>query len=93
MEAVKQWHFAPNLNPAQAPRQINVDFRPLTHQSRWHLIHVHFDAPAGIMRPVFASAPYPIGAGLGPEAMEEGRLVAAMGRLATAKLTFEVDEH
>jgi hypothetical protein len=25
--------------------------------------------------------------------MEEGRLVVAMGRLATAKLTFKVDEH
>jgi TonB family protein len=93
MEAVKQWHFAPNLNPAQQLRLINVEFRLLTHQSRWHLIHVHFDAPAGTVRPVFASALYPIGAGLGPEAMEEGRLVAAMGRLATAKLTFEVDEH
>jgi TonB family protein len=93
IEAVKQWHFAPNVNPTQQLRLINVDFRLLTHQSRWHLIHVHFDAPAGTMRPVFASALYPIGAGLGPEAMEEGRLVAAMGRLATAKLTFEVDEH
>ncbi len=93
MEAVKQWHFAPNVNPVQQSWYINVDFRLLTHQSRWHLINVHFDAPPGTMRPVFASALYPIGAGLGPEAMEEGRLVAAMGRLATAKLTFEVDEH
>jgi TonB family protein len=39
------------------------------------------------------SAPYPIGAGIGPETIEEGRLVAAMGRLASATLVFDVDEH
>ncbi len=91
IEAVKQWHFKPPLT--QATAQIAVDFRLLTKQSRWHLIRVQFDTPPGIAQPAFVSAPYPIGAGLGPEAMEEGRLVAAMGRLATAKVTFDVDEH
>jgi len=95
IEAVKQWHFRPVLNQSQQARpttQIDVDFRLPTHQSRWHLIQVQFDTPPGTVRPVFVNAPYPIGAGLGPEAMEEGRLVIAMGRFATVKLTFQVDE-
>ncbi len=81
--------FQPNVVTGQIP----VEFRLSTKQSRWHLIRVQFDAPPGVARPVFANALYPIGAGLGPEAMEEGRVVAAMGRWATAKLTFDVDEH
>jgi TonB family protein len=89
IEAVKQWHFQPNV----VTGQIQVEFRLSTKQSRWHMIGVRFDTPPGVARPVFTSAQYPIGAGLGPEAMEEGRLVAAIGRLATAKLTFDVDEH
>jgi TonB family protein len=92
IEAVKQWSFRPRVNQPLARVQIAVDFRLSSKQSRWHLIQVQFDTPPGISRPVFTSALYPIGAGIGPEAMEEGRLVAAMGRLATAKLTFEVDE-
>ena len=88
IEAVRQWHFQPTVTTGQ----IAVDFRLPSKQSRWHLIQVQFDTP-GNSRPTFTNAPYPIGAGIGPEAMEEGRLVAAMGRLATAKLTFEVDEH
>jgi TonB family protein len=89
IEAVKQWHY----RPSGITGRIEVDFRLPSKQSRWHLIQVQFDAGPGVSRPVFTSALYPIGAGLGPEAMEEGRLVAAMRRLATAKLTFEVDEH
>jgi TonB family protein len=89
IEAVRQWHFQPNVVTGQIP----VEFRLSTKQSRWHMIGVQFDTPPGAARPVFTSAQYPIGAGLGPEAMEEGRLVAAIGRLATAKLTFDVDEH
>jgi TonB family protein len=96
IEAVKQWTFQPQLSRPQRPRipaQIDVDFRLPSHQSRWHLIQVQFDTPAGASRPVFVNALYPIGAGLGPEAMQEGRLVAAMGRLATARLTFEIDQN
>jgi TonB family protein len=89
IKAVKQWHFQPNV----VTGHIQVEFRLSTKQSRWHMIGVQFDTPPGAARPVFTSAQYPIGAGLGPEAMEEGKLVAAIGRLATAKLTFDVDEH
>jgi TonB family protein len=91
IDAASQWHFPPSLNHARS--QIQVDFRLSSKQSRWHLIRVQFDTPPGISRPVFLNAQYPIGAGLGPEAMEEGRLVAAMRRLATARLTFDVDQH
>jgi TonB family protein len=96
IEAVKQWHFQPVAcqgGPNRMAAEIAVDFRLTTKQSRWHLIQVQFDTPKGTTRPVFVSAVYPIGAALGPEAMEEGRLVVAMGRLATAKLTFEVDQY
>jgi TonB family protein len=89
IEAVQQWHYQPTV----ATIQIAVNFRLSTKQSRWHLIRVQFETPSGVVRPIFTKALYPIGAGLGPEAMEEGRLVVAMDRLATAKLTFEVDEH
>ena len=89
MEAVKQWHF----QPAAIVAEIRVEFRLPSKQSRWHLIQVQFQAPPGAARPVFVNALYPIGAGIGPEAMEEGRVLVAIGRLATAKLTFVVDEH
>ncbi len=94
LEAAKQWTFQPDFTNPQQPHamgQINVDFRLPAHQSRWHLIHVEFQPPPGASRPLFVNALYPIGAGLGPEAMEEGRLVAAMGRMAAARLGFEVD--
>jgi TonB family protein len=96
MDAVRQWRFQPVLTQPQEARpivQIAVDFRLTAHQSRWHLIQALFDAPLETERPVFLNAHYPIGAGLGPEAMEEGLLVVAMGRLATAKVAFDIDEH
>jgi TonB family protein len=91
IEAVEQWHFPPNFKSG-ATFEIPVAFRLASKQSRWHLIGVEFGAPTGVSRPVFSSAAYPIGAGIGPEAMEEGRVLVAIGRLATAKLTFDVDE-
>jgi len=96
MDAVKQWHFQPVWTQPQEARpiaQIAVDFRLSAHQSRWHLMQVQFDTPIETERPVFVNAQYPIGAGLGSEAMEEGLLVVAMGRVATAKIAFDIDEH
>jgi TonB family protein len=95
IEAVKQWSFRPAINPDAQHKtftQVHVDFR-LPKQSRWHLIGVRFQTPPGVSRPVFLKALYPIGAGIGPEAMEEGRVLVAIGRLATAQLTFDVDAH
>lgn len=94
IEAVKLWHFDPRVNQssAYAPRII-VEFRLPSKQSLWHLIRAQFDAPPGVARPVFASVLYPIGAGIGPDAMEEGRVLVSIGRLATAKVTLDVDQH
>jgi TonB family protein len=91
IEAAAQWQFPPRAD--QSAFLIPVTFRLPSKQSRWHLIGVHFSAPAGATRPVFMRALYPIGAGIGPDAMEEGRVLVAIGRLATAKLSFNVDEH
>jgi TonB family protein len=94
LDAAKQWQFAPSLKPpCKTMAMVCVNFRLPSKQSRWHLIGVQFDTPPGSSRPVFMNALYPIGAGIGPEAMEEGRVLVAIGRLATAKLTFDVDEH
>ena len=96
IQAVKEWQFRPRFNPGSpynALVRIPVNFRLAAKQSCWHLIRVHFDTPPATSRPHFASALYPIGAGLGPEAMEEGRLVLAMGRLATVSVKFVVDEY
>jgi TonB family protein len=95
IEAVKQWHFLPVVDQSKlsVATRFAVEFRLSAKQSRWHLIQVQFENPPGTAPPVFVNVLYPIGAGIGPEAMEEGRLVVAMGRLATARLRFEVDEH
>jgi TonB family protein len=95
IEAVKRWHFRPVADQSllSVAIRIAVEFRLSAKQSRWHLIQVQFDNPPGTKPPAFVNVLYPIGAGIGPEAMEEGRLVVAMGRLATARLHFEVDEH
>lgn len=96
MEAVKRWSFRPAVTPdprIKTVRQIHIDFRLPSKESRWHLIGVRFQTPPGVSHPVFQKALYPIGAGIGPEAMEEGRVLVAIGRLATVRLTFDVDEH
>jgi TonB family protein len=95
IEAAKQWHFLPVVDQSKlsVATRFAVEFRLSAKQSRWHLIQVQFENPPGTAPPVFVNVLYPIGAGIGPEAMEEGRLVVAMGRLATARLRFEVDEH
>lgn len=96
IEAVQQWSFRPGItvdSRAKVVTQIQVDFRLPSKQSRWHLIGAHFHTPPSVSRPVFLSTQYPTGAGIGPEAMEEGRVLVAIGRLATAQLTFDVDEH
>jgi hypothetical protein len=93
IEAVQQWRFESVVDQGQLYRtaaRITVDFRLSAKRSRWHLIQAQFDTPPGASRPVFSNAEYPIGAGVGREAMEEGRIVVAMGRLA-AKLAFDVD--
>jgi len=95
LEAAKQWRFAPDTHK---PLLVNipVDFLLPAKQSRWHLTEVKFDTPEGASRPMFLSAKYPLGSGiaLGPDdtAIDEARIVAAVGRQAWAVVSFDVDE-
>lgn len=93
LETAKQWQFGPSLKaPYKSRAVVCVDFRLPSKQSRWHLIGVRFDTPPEVSRAVFTNALYPIGGGVAPEAMEEGRVLVAIGRFATAELTFDIDE-
>jgi hypothetical protein len=70
-----------------------VDFFLPSKPSRWHLIRVDFDPPSGGVRPTFLSANYPVGAGVfGTETIDEGQLLGAMGRQATATVFFDINE-
>jgi TonB family protein len=96
IDAVRQWRFKPGPNADPGVRMLTdvaVDFRLPGKRSPWHLIGVEFKPPDGASRPVFLSAKYPAGSGVDPRAYEEARLVVVMGRFATAKLSFDVDEH
>jgi TonB family protein len=96
MDAVKEWRFSPGTyqgRPVAVFTNVSVDFRLPSKQSRWHLVRATFHAPDGASRPTFLNTKYPLGAGVGLNAIEEARIVAAVGRLATAMLSFEVDEH
>ena len=87
--AVQQWRFKPNSKPTSVAVDFSLHFKP----SRWHLIGVDFHNPQGASRPTVLSAFYPAGAGVfNSTAIEEGRLLGAIGRQAFVALTFDVDE-
>jgi TonB family protein len=89
IEAVQQWRFKPNTKSTR----VAVDFSLPSKQSRWHLIGVDFRPPEGVSRPTVLSAYYPTGAGVfRGAAIEEGRLLGAIGRQAFVALSFDVDE-
>jgi hypothetical protein len=94
--AVRQWLFMPGQTGGQATSKrsvISVDFFLSSKVSRWHLIRADFNPPSGGVRPTFLSANYPVGAGVfGTEAIDEGRLLGAMGRQATATVSFDINE-
>jgi TonB family protein len=95
IEAVKKWRFAPGSHqgqPAPAIVSFAVDFFLPAKRSRWHLIQATFRPPEGASRPIFASAKYPLGAGIGPSARDEGGILVAVGRQATVRVSFEVNE-
>lgn len=85
------WEASPG-SPGVSTVAVDGDF-VLAPLSRWHLIGVTFLPPAGVTRPSFASVTYPLGAGISVYAFDEGRIVGAMGRQATAKLAFDIDDH
>jgi len=89
IQAVQQWRFQPNTKSTSVAVDFSLHFKP----SRWHLIGVDFHPPEGATRPTVLSAFYPAGAGVfNSTAIEEGRLLGAIGRQAFVALTFDVDE-
>lgn len=97
IESARQWVFTPIPNNGQAPPAhvlIAVDFFLRPKPSRWHLVRVNFSLPAGAARPFFLKSEYPRGAGVsGDSAIEEGRLLGGIGRQASARVSFDIDEH
>ena len=96
LEAVQHWRYAPGTRQ-HLYRPIPVDFLLPDKLSRWHLTRVKFEPPEGASRPVFLSVKYPLGSGivLGADdtAIDEARIVAAVGRQAWAVVAFDVDEN
>jgi TonB family protein len=84
--------YEPNL--VGRPEPIRVDYHLSSKVSRWHLIHAEFQPLEGASRPTFVKAVYPNGAGiLSGAAIDEGRLLGAIGRQAFATVSFTIDEN
>ncbi|HWF08738.1 MAG TPA: TonB family protein [Bryobacteraceae bacterium] len=95
LEAIAQWKFIPATyadRPIPVFTSIAVDFRLPGGPSRWHLAEAKFKLPDGGTRPSINSALLPVGAGISPDAIDEGQVVGASGRIATATLDFDIDE-
>jgi TonB family protein len=89
LEAVSRSRFDAS---SSGPMEWGLDFTLPEKQSHWHLVSVEFKAPAGVARPAFAQADYPVGPGIGVAAYDEAQLLNVIGRAATATLAFDVDE-
>jgi TonB family protein len=95
LEAVARWRFKPGTywdRPIRVFASFAIDFRLPAKQSRWHLTQAEFTPEEGASRPVFTNAFYPAGAGIGPDAVEEGQVIGATGRVANATVLFDIDE-
>jgi TonB family protein len=91
METATQQSF--DASAVGQPATIEVRYHLPSKYSRWHLLHAEFEPPEGVSRPEFLSAHYPTGAGiLSRSAIEEGRVLGAIGREGTAAITFTIDE-
>jgi TonB family protein len=89
LEAVSQWRFDAG---SAGSMQWGLDFTLPEKQSHWHLVGVEFQAPAGVLRPAFARADYPVGPGIGVAAYDEAQLLNVIGRAASVTLAFDIDE-
>ncbi len=87
--AAAQLRFTPGSSQSIA---VPIDFTLPSKQSRWHLVEAGFKTPAGASRPTFAAADYPLGPGIGVAAYDEARLLGAIGRAASATVSFDIDE-
>jgi TonB family protein len=94
LEAVRMWRLDPAILKGvvtSVPASIPVPFVLSTKNSRWHLLRVTFETPAGADRAAFLTTSYPPGAGISDEAVEQATLVNAMGRHAMATISFDID--
>ena len=95
VQEVRAWRFTPGYyqsRPTPVEIDLGVDFFIRSRQSRWHMVGVSFHPPEGVSEPGFAQVDYPSGAGVARSAIDDARLVNAMGRFAAVRLTFDVDE-
>jgi len=93
--AVRKWRFRPGMyegREAETAITVPVDFMLPEKHSRWHLVRATFRPPDGASRPVFYGVHYPPGPGVTLALMEHARIVVAIGRQASATLSFYVDE-
>ena len=96
LEAARQWRFQPATldgRPVAHVIEVEIDFQLPAKQSRWHLMNVSFVPEEGITPPVIARPKYPLGTGISVNAIDEGRILGAVGRLASATIAFEVGEN
>jgi TonB family protein len=89
LAAAAQYRFAPD-SPGLVT--LSIDFALPSKHSQWHLTGVEFKTPAEVSRPTFAAADYPAGSGVGLAAYDEARILAVIGRGASAAVSFDVDE-
>jgi TonB family protein len=93
--AVRHWRILPATLLGRAipyTMEVEVGFQLPNKQSRWHLVGVSFHPDPGVTPPAVATAKYPIGTGITMNAVEEGRILGAIGRLAYATIAFDIDE-
>jgi TonB family protein len=94
VETIRKWRFWPGLyhgKEVDTLTTIPIDFLLSSKQSRWHLVQTTFRPPDGVSRPMFRSVSYPPGAGVSRQLVDHGRVIVAIGRQATATLSFDVN--
>ena len=94
--AAERWSFEPGASeegPEPMMAMIELSFLLSSKQSHWHLLRVAFSTPEGAARPRFLTTNYPPGDGISAVAGDDARLIAAMGRQAFVRLSFDVDEN
>lgn len=94
IEAIGRWRFWPGMREGKEVDTritIPVDFVFPSKQSRWHLIRAVFSPPEGVSQPAFRRVSYPLGAGVSRTVIDHAQVIAAVGRQATATLSFDVD--
>jgi hypothetical protein len=93
IESAKHWLFPKSEIKPEVRSSIGVDFLFPAKTSRWHLIGVRFESVEGISRAKFLTTRFPAGAGIFTRAaVEEGRVIGAIGRQATATISFDINE-